>query len=155
MFTGVEFEVDNVNYYDRLKPLLIHGPAWIFIRPFDKRSVGRGSIQTLIAQAEGESSKKIRMSAAYHEISAARYRGGATRHFSLDDFITKHADAHAELQDLKEVISETKKVEDFLKGILDPRLKTAKENVLGDPTKYGNFNITQQYFKTVTGNMGE
>ena len=59
VFTGVEFEVDNVNYYDRLKPLLIHGPAWTFIYPFDKRSDGRRSIRTLIAQAEGESSKKI------------------------------------------------------------------------------------------------
>ena len=52
------------------------------------------------------------MSAAYHEITADRYRG-PTRNFTLDDFITKHADAHAELQDLNEVILEAKKVEDF------------------------------------------
>ena len=75
VFSGVEFDVGNVNYYDRLKPLLIHGPAWTFICPFDKRSDGRGEIRILIYQAERESSKKIRMSAAYHEISAAHYRG--------------------------------------------------------------------------------
>ena len=75
VFTGVEFEVDNVNYYSRLKPLLIHGPAWTFIRPFDRRSDGRGAVRALIAQAEGGSSKKTRMSATHHEISAARYRG--------------------------------------------------------------------------------
>lgn len=69
--------------------------------------------------------------------------GGPTRNFSLDDYITKHVDAHAELLDLSKVISESKKVEDFLKGILDPRLKTAKENVLGESTKYGDFNIAQ------------
>ena len=125
-----------------------------FIRPFDRASDDRGAVTALVAQAEGPASKKIRSSAAYHEISAARYRG-PTRNFSLDDYITKHADAHAELLDLEEVISEAKKVDDFLKGILDPRLKTAKENVLGDATKHENFNTTQQYFKTISGNMSE
>ena len=151
---GVDYKADVKRYYDTLKPLLINGPGWTFIRPFDKANDGRGAITALVAQAEGDSSRKIRSSAAYHEISAARYRG-PTRNFTLDNYITKHADAHAELLDLGEVISESKKVDDFLKGILDPRLKTAKENVLGDSSKYENFNIAQQYFKTVCGNMTE
>lgn len=73
--------------------------------------------------------------------------------FSLDIYIAKHVYAHAELIDLNEVISESKKVEYFIKWIFDTRLKTVKENILGDSTKYNNFNVAQQYFKTVTSNV--
>ena len=73
--SGVDYEADCKRYYDTLKPLLINGPGWTFIRPFDRTSDGRGSVTALVAQAEGPASKKIRSSAAYHEISAARYRG--------------------------------------------------------------------------------
>ena len=48
----------------------------------------------------------------------------------LDNYINKHANAHVELLNLKEIVSESKKVDNFLKGILEPCLKTKKENVL-------------------------
>ena len=55
----------------------------------------------------------------------ARYRGPA-RNFTLNDYIGKHADAHAELLDFKEIISKSKKIDDFLEVILYPCLKTTK-----------------------------
>ena len=65
------------------------------------------------------------MAAAYHIISSVRY-GGQSRNFTLADYIQKQCAAYAELLDLKEVTSETKKVDDFLKGIIDPRSKIVK-----------------------------
>ena len=49
----------------------------------------------------------------YHDISAVRQCGLACN-FILDDYIDKNADAHDKLLDLKEVVSESKQVEDFL-----------------------------------------
>jgi len=105
-----------------------------------------------VAQVEGDSARKSRISAAYHNILAARYRG-PTNNFTLDDYISKHVDTNAELLHLKEVISEFTKVEDFIRGILDPRLKSTKEIVLGDRTKNEDILTTQQYFMAVASNL--
>ena len=99
---------------------------------------GRGSILTPIAQAKKRSARKNRSFAAYHNILVARYRG-PTRSFMLDDYITKHAAMHAKIFDLREVITELKKVEDFLRGILNPCLKSMKEIRLGDCTNNEDF----------------
>ena len=73
---GVEFTADSKRYFETLKPLLLEGPEWTFIRKFDKDNDGRRTIIALCAQAEGPNTKKIQISAVYHEILAARYRGG-------------------------------------------------------------------------------
>ena len=127
----------------------------MFIRNFGKDNNRRGAIIILCAQAEGTNTKKIRISAAYHEISVARYRGEGSRNFTLDDYTGKQANAYAKLLDLKDVIPESKKVGNFLKGVLDPRLKTAKENVLGDAGKHDDFNVTQYYLRPVCSSMAE
>jgi hypothetical protein len=49
-------------------------------------------------------------------------------------------------------VPETKKVTDFLAGIADPRLATAKDLFLGDTAKLGDFEACQQYLKTLVYN---
>ena len=114
---GVEYAANSKRYFEILKPLLLAGPAWTFIRKYNKDNDGHGAIIALCAQADGTNMTKLSISAAYYEIAVARYRG-TSRNFTLDDYIGKHSDAHAELLDLKEVISESRKVDDFLKGVL-------------------------------------
>ena len=46
-------------------------------------------------------------------------------------------------------------MDNFFKGVLDIHLKTVKENVLGNAVKHNDFNVTQQYFKTVCSIMAE
>ena len=71
---GVEFTADNKRHFETLKYLLLAGPAWTFIRKFDKDNDGHGAIIALCAQAEGANTKKIQIRTAYQEILAARYR---------------------------------------------------------------------------------
>jgi hypothetical protein len=54
---------------------------------------------------------------------------------------------------LDEPVAESKKVSDFLKGIRDPALVTAKSVVLGDPTKLDDFEACQQYLSTIMSNL--
>ena len=46
-------------------------------------------------------------------------------------------------------------MDNLLKGVVDPHLRTAKENVLGGAGKHDDFNVTQQYLKTVCSNLAE
>jgi hypothetical protein len=63
-----------------------------------------------------------------------------------------HQEAHNTLADLDEPVPETKKVTDFLAGITDVRLSNAKDLILGDTQKLQNFELCQQYLKTLVYN---
>ena len=99
-------------------------------------------------QAEGQANIRQRKSEAYSSINTAKYRG-SQKNFTFDAYISRHHKAHAELAHLLEPVSEGKKVEDFLLGILDSRLQNAKDNIVGDTIKSGNFEACQQYLKTI------
>ncbi len=62
-----------------------------------------------------------------------------------------HQAAYNTLTELNEGVPETKKVTDFLAGITDPRLATAKDLILGDTAKLGDFEACQQFLKNVSG----
>ena len=51
--------------------------------------------------------------------------------FTLDNYIDTHTNLHAELSEIKEPVSETKKVSNFLADKSDPKLDMAKVHVLG------------------------
>jgi hypothetical protein len=67
--------------------------------------------------------------------------------------VTVHQEAHNELLDCGEAVMETKKVDDFLKGIQDQGLQVGKTVVLSDPLKLGDFEACQQYLSTLVANM--
>ena len=100
---GVEIMADSKCYFKTLKPLLLTGPAWTFVHKLGRDNDGYGAIIVLCAQVDRENTTTFRISVAYHYINTARYRG-PSRNFTLDDYIGKHADAHAEFLSLKEII---------------------------------------------------
>jgi hypothetical protein len=148
---GPHYEIDNKTLYAELKPLVVDGPGWRFIKKFDKLSDGRKAILALRAQAEGQSAQLTRKAKAYASMSSSAFRG-QRRGFTFDNYVSIHQDAHNELFDLEEVVAESKKVTDFLKGIQDPHLTVGKQIVLGDPLKMGNFEMCQQYLGTLIQN---
>jgi hypothetical protein len=145
---GAHFDLDNRTLYDELKPLVVEGPGWAFVRRFDKQKDGRGAVLALRGQAEGPAAELTRKAKAYASISSAVYRG-LRRGFSFANYVTVHQEAHNELQDLDEPVAEHKKVRDFLKGIQDPSLQVGKTVVLSDPVKLADFEECQQYLSTL------
>ena len=150
---GEHYEVDNRTLYEELKPLVVDGPGWGFIKKFDKTKDGRGAVLALKAQAEGQSAKLTRKAKAYASMTSAAYRG-QRRGYTFDNYVSIHQEAHNELLDLEEEVPESKKVTDFLKGIQDPQLQVGKQIILGDPKKMGNFEECQQYLGTLIQNTG-
>ena len=150
--SGTHFEMDNRTLYDEFKPLVVDGPGWGFVKKFDKHKDGRGAVLALKTQAEGTSAKITRKQAAYASIVSSSYQG-PRKGFTFAHYVNLHQAAHNELLDLDEPVAETKKVTDFLKGIRDPNLNTAKSIVLGDPVKLDDFEECQQYISTIVSNM--
>ena len=145
---GRHYDLDNTTLYDELKTLVVDGPGWAFVRKFDKTKDGRAAAMALKQQAEGASSKILRKTKAYASIKNALYRG-PRKGSTFANYVTLHQEAHNELFDLKEVISETKKVTDFLTGIQDPNLEVGKTVILSDPAMLEDFGACQQYLSTV------
>lgn len=148
--TGPYIE-DNKRLYDLLKPLIIKGPGWPFIQPFNRARDGRGAYMALKAQAEGRSAIATRKAQAYALIATAKYTG-KSKAYSIDQYVARHQKAHNELLELQEPVAEAKKVVDFLAGITDPKLDTAKAVIDGDNLKLTSFEECQQYIKTVSTN---
>jgi len=138
--SGTHYELDNRTLYDTFKPLVVDGPGWNFIKKFDK------------LKDEGTSAKITRKNQAYASIASSAYHG-PRKGFTFSNYVTLHQAAHNELLDLEEPVAESKKVSDFLTGIRDPALVTAKSVVLGDATKLDDFKECQQYFSTIVSNL--
>jgi len=105
---GDAYISDSKRVFDELKPLIIDGPSWTYVKPFGPKCDGRGAILDLKHQTEGSDASKRRESATYNLILSAHFRG-MTRNFTLDHYIDVHASSHAELSELKEPVSEIRK----------------------------------------------
>jgi hypothetical protein len=149
--TGPWFELDNQRIYEEFKALVLKGPGWSFIKGYDRTKNGRGAVLALRHQCEGTSAIQTWKAAAYAKIASARY-SGQKRQFSFDNYVEMHQEAHNTLADLDEPVPETKKVTDFLAGITDARLSNAKDLILGDAQKLQDFELCQQYLKTLVYN---
>ncbi len=151
VLAGPWFELDNQRVYEEFKALILKGPGWSFIKTYDRTKNSRGAVLALRRQCEGTSAVQSRKASAYAKISSARY-SGQKRAFTFDNYVEAHQDAHNTLEGLNEPVPETKKVTDFLAGITDPRLANTKDLILGDPQKLKNFELCQQYLKTLVYN---
>jgi hypothetical protein len=149
--TGPWFELDNQRVYKEFKALVLKGPGWSFVKAYDRTKNGRGAMLALWRQCEGTSAIQSRKASAYAKIVSARY-SCQKRTFTFDNYVEAHQEAHNTLADLGEPVPETKKVTDFSAGITDSRLSNAKDLILGDAQKLQNFEVCQQYLKTLVYN---
>jgi len=147
---GATFSRDSKRVFDILKPLVMEGPGWPFVQPFNRKRDGRAAYKALKSQAEGRSAIATRKAKAYAMLTTAIFTGKGK--FSFDQYVGRHQQAHNELLFMEEPVAETKKVTDFLAGIRDPKLETAIQTCMGDEQKLTNFELCQQYFKTVVEN---
>jgi hypothetical protein len=72
---GNHYNNNDKTLYDELKPLVVDGPGWGFIKKFDKNRDGHKAILALRAQAKGQLVKLIRKAKAYSSMSSSVFRG--------------------------------------------------------------------------------
>lgn len=147
---GAHFVAGYRRAWDLFKPAVINGPGWTCIKQHNHAKNFPASCLTLKAQAEGTAAKQTWKTKAHAEIAAVRHTGRSRCTF--DQHVARHQHAHNDLEELEELVAETKKVTDFLKGMSDPKLETGENVVDGDTTKLGDFQACQLCFKTLVEN---
>jgi hypothetical protein len=141
------FKTNNAQVYQLLKNVIFDGPGRYITKKYDTSMNGRAAFLDIKRQAEGTAATTTKKARAYKSIATATYSGTSQR-YTFDKYLETHQKAHVTLADLGEPIAESKKVDDFLKGITDPRLTTNKQIIDSDQTKLNNFEACAQYLKT-------
>jgi hypothetical protein len=129
---------DNGVVYDELKALLINSPAFTWIRSHDRGKNGRAAWKALLAHYEDTTEQNKIKEAAYATIRNTTYPG-ERRGWSFENYYHAHQEAHYDLELYNEIVSESRKVTDFLCGISDPLCNVAKGIVMATPTYLNNF----------------
>ncbi len=154
IFEGRHYKLDNPRFYRELKSFIVNGEGWLYIKRFERQQDGRSAYLALRSWCEGTASKITRKNWAYALISNALYNG-QQRQDKFQDYINIHQAApHNEILncDPTEVVPESMKVADFLKGITDPKLESAISVVLGNTKLLNDFQACQQYLSTTVKN---
>jgi hypothetical protein len=148
--TGAGYNRDNGVVFDELKALLINSPAFTWIRSHDRSRNGRAAWKALLAHYEGTTEQNRIKEAAYamirNRIKEAAYAmirnctyPDERRGWTLENYYHAHQEAHYDLGLYGEIVSESRKVTDFLRGITDPLCNVAKGIVMATPTYLNNF----------------
>jgi hypothetical protein len=96
--------------------LTLKSPAYAYITQFDGTRNGRAAFKALTSHYEGTTQISKARALAYEEIRTAEYHS-EKRNFTFENYVHRHTKAHKTLEEYGEIISEQKKVSDFLNGI--------------------------------------
>ena len=135
---GACYNTDNQALFDVLRICTRdHGP-WSFIRHLKNTRDGRAAYFILKAQGEGPAGRKTRKDEAWNLLNHTKYHGNK-KGFSFSSYIEHHTRAHNILLEEEEPVTETRKVTQFLDGILAPSLMAAKDIVATRPDLQSDF----------------
>jgi hypothetical protein len=152
VLSGEHYSLDNRRVWNELKPLVIDGPGWSFIKSYDATQDGRNAIVALFLQNRSESSDIITRNKAETALANLTY-SGPRKQWTFAMFVTAHQEAHNELEACLTPMHEATKVQKFLHGIQDPGLSPGVANVYGDPNRISNFANCQQYMSLLAANL--
>lgn len=142
---------DSARLWEVIARLTEGQPTYDLVRKFQKTRDGLGAYRRLRAEAEGSTARTTKVTTAYKTIQNTTYNGRSPR-FTYSAFITKQEGAFAVLAEEGEPQAESKKVNDLLTHITDPRLENAKDHIAGDAAKLNNYELASQYLGTCLAN---
>ena len=126
------YEEDNHAVWVVLRHVMFDTDGWSWISDFEAAEDGRGAYQAIKLHYLGTTSQSRIKSVAERNIDSTFY-DGEKQNFTLEKFCQIHKQAHKDLADYGEAMSENKKVRKFLQGIRAPKLDVAKSTVLALP----------------------
>ena len=148
---GDSFFKENAKLYSWLKQLMINGPGWTHIQPFDRNKDGRGAYKRLCDHYLSGDHKQTIVQEAESVLERISYAGDR-KNFTFDKFIAKFISAYNDIDDYgpqkpAKVPDETK-VTKLLNKITDPVLAATKTVILSQPYYYQNFENAKSLFLT-------
>ena len=97
----------------------------------------------------GPNSVKNCLTKAYNEMQNLKFKGKSKK-FTMDTCVQRHQACHNILADAesRDVVSETKKITDFINGLQTPWLSTAIMMVQSNPVKCNTFHAVSSFIAT-------
>jgi hypothetical protein len=135
---GTDFIEDNRHVWHIIRDATYSSPAWSWISGFEKQMSGRMAFSEILKHYLGEHHQSVIKMAAEKTL-ADSYFAGERRTFTFEMFAALHKQAHRDMEQYGEPLSEDAKVRKFLHGIRAPYLNTAKEVVFSNPALRLNF----------------
>jgi hypothetical protein len=145
--SGKAYEHDNGKVWSIIKQLTLKSPAYDYISHLEASRDGRAAIKALISHYEGSTQIAKAISQAYEQIRTAEY-SNERHHFTFEHYVHRHTSkALKTLEEYGEMISEHKKVSDFLNGVksTDSNMLAGKAAVKSDEKYYKNFTECTNY----------
>jgi len=72
---GDEYDEDNKQVWNLLRPLVYGTSTWSYVRSYDRMKNGQTALRVLAARGEGEAALDTRQTKAEQTIVMARYTG--------------------------------------------------------------------------------
>lgn len=144
-------ELDGQRLWEIIAKVTDEQPTFELVRKFQASRDGIGAYRRLVEEAEGSTSTASKRSKAYKGLRDTVFTGRSPR-FTWSAFIAKQEGHFAALDEAGEPCAETRKVNELLSHITDPRLESAKDHVYGDRAMLENYNMASQYLGTCLAN---
>jgi hypothetical protein len=148
-----QYETDNGRVFELLESLLIKGTYHSYIEPYKVARDGRGGYMALMMHFEGPTVIGTSLEDSYSQLEKLQFSGDKAN-FSFDNFVDRHVKAYSNIKrlgDEDEVISDKKKVRDFLSRIQtnDAALLSAKVQVIASPAMSSDFTSCCDFMRQI------
>lgn len=145
---GVSYQRDNTVVWNVIRHVTHGGPAWNWVSSHQRACDGRAAYMALKVHYLGETFTTRLRAHADSRIESAFYDGKA-RNFTFEMYCGVLNNAFADLESSGEVVDESRKVRMFMQGLVDPRLRTAKNQITATPHLGATFDAAVTYIGTV------
>ena len=141
---GRYWGVDNARVWNLLRAMLCDTDGWAWVSSFENAKDGRSAFIALQNHYLGPANQSLIKTQA-EQVLATLYFDGARRGFTLEKYAQAHKQAHKDLDDYNEGLSEGRKVRYFLTGIRYPLLEAPRGTVYATPFLRENFDETVSF----------
>jgi hypothetical protein len=135
---GTYYQRDNLAVWNAIREVTHGGPAWSWVSAFARDFNGRAAYISFKTHYLGQTFQARLRMAADATVDTVYY-DGKSRNFTFEQYSTKLKGAFSDIEATGEIVSETRKVRVLLLGLLDPRLKAAKQTVMATPALHDTF----------------
>lgn len=142
--TGPDYQQDNDAVWQVLYHVTHDGPGWDWISSFSSSRNGRGAYQALRLHYLGDAYQG-RVKASADKVIQSTFYDGQKHNFTFEMYASRLAKAFSDLADAGEPVLAERKVRILLLGIRDPRLETARGQIMVSPTMSADYDASVNF----------
>ena len=149
--TGPTALTDNEAVWDVVRHITHGGPGWGWVQSYSRARSGRAAYLALKGHYLGDA-YQTRLRAKADQTLETSYYDGTRRNFTYERYTEQLHRAFTDLESTGELVSTERKIRVLLTGIHDPRLESAKNQILATPNLRTSFELASNYMAEVLDN---